>query len=384
MPEGVKYVCRVKKINVQYKQRKGIHSMEMTMRWYGSKFDTVTLKQIRQTAYVTGVITMLYDKQPDELWLQEEIHALKEEVEAAGLHISGIESVNVSDAIKTGSADRDRDIDNYIKSLENLGREGIHMVCYNFMPVFDWTRTELARRRPDGSTVLAYTQEAVDAIDPEKMFDSIKGDMNGSVMPGWEPERMAHIKELFGLYQDIDAEQLFRNLVYFLKAIMPVCDQYDINMAIHPDDPAWSVFGLPRIITCRENIERMLKEVDNPHNGITLCTGSLGTNLKNDLPGIIRSIPGRIHFAHVRNLKFNSPTNFEEAAHLSSDGTFDMYEIVRALYETGFTGPIRPDHGRMIWDEVAMPGYGLYDRALGAAYICGLWEAIDKAHKSAC
>lgn len=165
---------------------------------------------------------------------------------------------------------------------------------------------------------------------------------------------------------------------------MPVCDQYNINMAIHPDDPAWSVFGLPRIITCRENIERMLKEVDNPHNGITLCTGSLGTNLKNDLPGIIRSIPGRIHFAHVRNLKFNSPTNFEEAAHLSSDGTFDMYEIVRALYETGFTGPIRPDHGRMIWDEVAMPGYGLYDRALGAAYICGLWEAIDKAHKSAC
>lgn len=158
--------------------------MEMTMRWYGSKFDTVTLKQIRQTAYVTGVITMLYDKQPGELWPQDEIHALKQEVEAAGLHISGIESVNVSDAIKTGSKDRDKDIDTYIKSLENLGKEDIHLVCYNFMPVFDWTRTELARRRPDGSTVLAYTQEAVDAIHPEDMFNSIKDSMNGSVMPG--------------------------------------------------------------------------------------------------------------------------------------------------------------------------------------------------------
>ena len=353
--------------------------MEMTMRWYTKNYDTVTLEQIRQTAYVKGVITMLYDKQPGDLWTQEEIHALKEEVEAAGLHISGIESVNVSDAIKTGSKDRDKDIDTYIKCLENLGKEDIHTVCYNFMPVFDWTRTALARVRPDGSTVLAYTQEAVDAIKPEEMFDSIKGNMNGSVMPGWEPERMAHVKELFELYKDVDENKLFDNLVYFLNAIMPVCDKYNINMAIHPDDPAWSVFGLPRIITNKANIQKMLKAVDNPHNGVTLCTGSLGTNLSNDLPDLIRSIPGRIHFAHVRNLFFHSPTNFEESAHLSTDGTFDMYEIVKALYDIGFDGPIRPDHGRMIWGEKAMPGYGLYDRALGAAYICGLWESIEKA-----
>lgn len=359
--------------------RKGIMTMEMTMRWYGSKFDTVTLRQIRQTAYVTGVITTLYDKQPGDLWTQEEIHALKEEVEAAGLHISGIESVNVSDAIKTGGPDRDKDIATYIQCLENLGKEDIHLVCYNFMPVFDWTRSELARVRPDGSTVLAYTQEAIDAIDPENMFNSIKDSMNGTVMPGWEPERMAHIKELFEMYKDIDEEKLFENLVYFLKAIMPVCNQYDIKMAIHPDDPAWSVFGLPRIVTGKEKLVRMMKAVDDVHNGVTLCTGSLGTNLENDLPDIIRALPGRIHFGHVRNLKFLSPTNFEEAAHLSTDGTFDMYEIVKALHDIGFDGPIRPDHGRMIWDEVAMPGYGLYDRALGAAYICGLWEAIEKA-----
>ena len=152
-------------------------------------------------------------------------------------------------------------------------------------------------------------------------------------------------------------------------------------MAIHPDDPAWPVFGLPRIIINQENIQRMMKMVDNPHNGVTFCSGSYGTNLKNDLPAMIRSLKGRIHFAHVRNLKFHSQQNFEEAAHLSSDGSFDMYEIVKALYEIGFNGPIRPDHGRMIWGEVAMPGYGLYDRALGATYINGLWEAIDKNAK---
>ena len=205
--------------------------------------------------------------------------------------------------------------------------------------------------------------------------------MNGTVMPGWEPERMARVKELFEMYADIDDEKLFANLVYFLEKIMPVCDKYDINMAIHPDDPAWSVFGLPRIIINKENITRLMKAVDNKHNGVTFCSGSYGTNLENNLPEMIRALEGRVHFAHVRNLYFHSPTNFEESAHLSSDGTFDMYEIMKALYETGFVGPIRPDHGRMIWNEVAMPGYGLYDRALGTQYLLGLWEAIDKSKK---
>ena len=373
--------------------------MEMTLRWYGSAFDTVTLRQIRQIPGVKGVITTLYQKAPGELWTREEIHTLKEEVEASGLKLSGIESVNISDDIKTAGPLRDEHIQAYIETLENLGKEDIHMVCYNFMPVFDWTRTELARVREDGSTVLAYNQEAVDRIDPERMFESIAGDMNGTVMPGWEPERMARVKELFDLYRDIDSEKLFENLKYFLEAVMPVCDKYDINMAIHPDDPAWSVFGLPRIITNMENISRMMKMVDNPHNGVTFCAGSYGTNPENDLPEMIRALRGRIHFAHVRNLRFNrfcredgsqvtswtgekipvGKPDFEEAQHLSSDGSFDMYEIVRALHDIGFEGPIRPDHGRMIWDEKGMPGYGLYDRALGAVYIQGLWEAIEKS-----
>lgn len=355
--------------------------MEMTLRWYGSKSDTVTLQQIRQIPGVTGVITTLYETAPGDLWSLEDIRAIKNEVNVSGLHISGIESVNIHDSIKIGSPDRDKYIDNYIKTLEHLGQEDIHLVCYNFMPVFDWTRTELARVRPDGSTVLAYNQKAVDSIDPIKMFDSISSDSNGFVLPGWEPERMAKVKELFEMYSGVDDEKLFSNLKYFLDAIMPVCDKYDINMAIHPDDPAWSVFGLPRIIISLPNLQRMMKMVDNPHNGVTFCAGSYGTNPDNNLPEMIRSLKGRVHFAHVRNLQHNYPGDFEEAAHLSSDGSFDMYEIMKALYDIGFSGPIRPDHGRMIWGEVAMPGYGLYDRALGATYLNGLWEAIVKGEK---
>ena len=355
--------------------------MNMTLRWFGSKFDSVTLSQIRQIPGVKGVITTLYDTVPGEEWNKDEIHALKKEVEDSGLKIMGIESVNVCDAIKVGASDRDKYIDNYIKTLTYLGEEDIHTVCYNFMPVFDWTRTELARLREDGSTVMAYTQEAVDKINPDDMFNSLKGDCNGFVLPGWEPERMAQVKELFELYKDVDANKLFDNLVYFLKAIMPVCDKYDINMAIHPDDPAWSVFGLSRIITNKDQMLKMLKAVDNVHNGITFCTGSYGTSLNNDIVDTIHALKGRIHFAHVRNLKFITPTNFEEAAHLSSDGDFDMYAIMKALYDIGFDGIIRPDHGRMIWGEKAMPGYGLYDRALGAMYLQGLWEAIDKNSK---
>lgn len=355
--------------------------MEMTLRWYGAAHDTVTLQQIRQIPGVTGVITTLYDTAPGDVWSRERIRAMKEEVESAGLHVSGIESVNVHESIKTGAQERETYIEQYCKTLEHLGKEDIHLVCYNFMPVFDWTRTELARMRSDGSTVLAYTQEAVDQLDPDRMFASIADDMNGTVMPGWEPERMERVRELFAMYRGIDDEALFANLKYFLEKIMPVCDAYDINMAIHPDDPAWSVFGLPRIIINKENILRMIRMVDNPHNGVTFCSGSYGTNLKNDLPDMIRALKGRIHFAHVRNLKFNSPTDFEEAAHVSNDGNFDMYEIMKALYEIGFHGPIRPDHGRMIWGEKAMPGYGLYDRALGAVYLNGLWEAIEKNDK---
>ena len=358
--------------------------MQMTLRWFGDKFDSVKLWQIRQIPGVTGVITTLYDIPAGDVWPIERIKALQKEVEDAGLEIAGIESVNIHDAIKIGNSEREKYIENYITTLDNLGKCGIKLVCYNFMPVFDWTRTDLAKMRPDGSTVLAYDQKVVDSIDPQKFFDQTNDSSNGFVMPGWEPERLSKVKELFEAYKDVDEETLFNNLVYFLKAIQPVCEKWGIKMAIHPDDPAWPVFGLPRIITSKEKILKVMKAVDVPFNGLTFCAGSFGSNPANDLPGIIRALPGRVHFAHVRNLHHFAPGLFEEAAHLSSDGSFDLYEIVRALYETGFDGPIRPDHGRAIWGEVSMPGYGLYDRALGAQYILGLWEAIDKSERRLC
>lgn len=352
--------------------------MKMAFRWFGTGHDTIKLEYIRQIPGVTGVFTTLYDKQAGELWEAERVKALKADAARVGLEISGIESVNIHDDIKIGSGERDKWIDHYIKTLEVLGKEGIDLVCYNFMPVFDWTRSELAKLRDDGSTVLAYDQEKVDLIDPEKLFEHMESKSGGFMLPGWEPERLSKIKGLFTRYKDVDDAKLFDNLVYFLKAIMPVCEKYDIKMAIHPDDPAWPVFGLPRIITNKENLLKMMKAVDKKQNGVTLCTGSLGSNPGNNLVDVIHALKGRIHFAHIRNLKHHAPGIFEEAAHLSTDGSMDMFAIVKAFWDSGFDGVIRPDHGRAIWDEKSMPGYGLYDRALGIAYLNGLWEACAK------
>ncbi|MDR2951857.1 MAG: mannonate dehydratase, partial [Treponema sp.] len=297
----------------------------------------------------------------------------------AGLAILGIESVNIHDAIKTGSAERDKYIEKYINTLKALAEADIRLICYNFMAVFDWTRTDLAKPRNDGASVMAYDQKFIDEITPDNMFDVISAKARGHTLPGWEPERMAKVRELFTLYKDIDNETLFANLVYFLKAIMPACGRYGINMAIHPDDPAWPVFGLPRVVKNKEDLLRLIKAVDDPHNGVTLCTGSLGSDPANNIPDIIRSLKGRIHFAHVRNVRHNGLRDFEESAHLSSDGSLDMYAVMKALYDIGFDGPLRPDHGRNIWDEASMPGYGLYDRAIGLAYLSGLLEAIQKS-----
>lgn len=355
--------------------------MKMTLRWFGREHDTVTLRQIRQVPGCVGVITTLYDTKPGEVWSREAIRAMKEEIEAEGLELSGIEALNVHDDIKIGLSTRDKYISNYIETLENLGKEGIDLVCYNFMPVFDWTRSNLAKERPDGSKVFSYDQEIIDKIEPDEMFEEMEAHSSGFALPGWEPERLAKVKELFEMYEAVDEEKLFKNLVYFLNEIMPTCKKYGIKMAIHMDDPAWSVFNLPRIINNKENIQRLLDEVPVMNNGLTLCTGSLGSNPDNDIPDMIRSFKGRIHFGHIRNLIHLAPGKFDEAAHLSSDGSLDMFEIMKAFYDIGMTGPIRPDHGRMIWGEEAMPGYGLYDRALGATYLNGLWEAIEKSNK---
>ena len=356
--------------------------MDMTLRWFGEGVDSVSLEQIRQIPGVKGVITTLYDIPAGEAWPMERILQMKEYVESKGLKVMGIESVNIHDAIKVGAPEREQYIANYITTLERLGQADIHIVCYNFMPVFDWTRSDLAKVRPDGSTVLAYDQKEIDRIDPENMFESMGEKSNGFELPGWEPERMARIKELFEMYRDVDADRLFDNLVYFLKAIQPVCEKYDIRMAIHPDDPAWPVFGLARIMTSKEQLLKLMKAVDAPFNGVTLCTGSLGCSAKNDVVRMAGKYAamGRIHFAHLRNVAVLD-NGFEERAHLSSCGSLDMFGIVKALVDNGFDGYVRPDHGRMIWGETGRAGYGLYDRALGATYLNGLFEAVEKMSK---
>lgn len=357
--------------------------MQMTLRWYGSNNDSISLKQIRQIPGVTGVISALHDIPVGEVWPYEEILHLKEEVEAENLSLAGIESINIHEDIKLGAATRDKWIDHYKKSLENVAKAGIHLVCYNFMPIFDWTRTDLALPLGDGSTALSYDEHVVGDIDPNDMFDRMEKESGGFILPGWEPNRKDEIKTLFEKYKNVTAEDLFENYTYFINAIMPTCEQFQIKMAVHPDDPAWPVFGLPRIVTSEEALIRIASMHPSLYHGFTLCTGSLGSNIKNNLPQIIRNpqIANRIHFAHLRNIKFEAPGVFHESAHLSSDGDFDMYEIVKALIESGFDGVIRPDHGRMIWDEEARPGYGLYDRALGAIYLEGLWEAIVKCKR---
>lgn len=343
--------------------------MKMTFRWYG-KDDPVTLEKIRQIPGVTGIVSAIYDIPVGEAWSYERILELKREVEAAGLELSVIESVPVHEDIKLGSGNRDLYIENYCTTLRNLAKAGIDCVCYNFMPVFDWTRSDLAYQLPDGSNALIYNDETVQNMNP------LTGDLS---LPGWDASYTKDdMRALLEQYRHVSEEDLWANLKYFLDRVIKVAEEVRVKMAIHPDDPPWSIFGLPRIITNKDNIQRFLKLYDSPYNGLTLCSGSLGVSPENDIPDLIRSFPGRIHFAHVRNVKITGAHCFEEAAHKSDCGSLDIVEIMKAYYETGFDGYVRPDHGRMIWGETGRPGYGLYDRALGAVYINGIWETLEK------
>ena len=352
--------------------------MQMTFRWFGSEKDTVTLEQIRQIPNVVGVVPALHNLPVGEAWELDDIMKMKSEIEKAGLTMECIESVNVHEDIKIGLPTRDKYIENYKTSIRNLAKAGVKVICYNFMPVFDWTRTDLAMNMGDGATCLSYDGVQIEGKSPEQMFKDIDDNSNGYAMPGWETERMPEIKELFEKYKGVTSDDLWNNLKYFLDAIMPVCEECDVKMAIHPDDPPWDIFGLPRIIKDRESLKKLLELVPSKYNGLTFCTGSLGASSKNDLPAMIREFGDRIYFAHLRNVNVVD-NHFNETAHESNTGSLDMYEIVKALQDVGFDGYIRPDHGRMIWGEVARPGYGLYDRALGVAYLNGLWEAVKKS-----
>jgi len=352
----------------------------MTFRWYGEGNDTVTLKQIRQIPGVEGIVWMLHDVPAGEVWPMDKIRRYKKLAEDYGFHIEVVESVNVHEDIKMGLPSRDQYIENYIQTIRNLAEAGVKVICYNFMPVFDWMRTDLFKEMEDGSTALFFEKARIDSMDYRELIRKI-AEIPDFTMPGWEPERLKKAGPVIEAYQSITEEDLFRNLEYFLKAVVPVAEACGIRMAIHPDDPPWSVFGLPRIITNRDNIRRVLDMVDSPSNGVTLCSGSLGANPANDIPAMIREFAGRIPFAHIRNVRVYENGDFIETSHRSGDGSVDIAEVVRAYHETGFTGYVRPDHGRHIWDEKCRPGYGLYDRALGIMYLWGVWDALERVKK---
>lgn len=346
--------------------------MKMTFRWYGLD-DAVSLENIRQIPNMTGVVTAIYSVPVGEVWPEDEIIRLKEECAKNNLEMEVIESVPVHEDIKLRRNDYVRYIENFKENIRLLAKHGVKCICYNFMPVFDWTRSQLDHRLEDGSTALVYYKEDVSKLDPTKL-----------TLPGWDASySVEEVKTLIEDYQALGEEGLWENLKLFIEEVLPVAVECDVNMAIHPDDPPWPIFGIPRIITSEENLDRFLKLFDDPHHGLTLCSGSLGCTTKNNIPQIIRRFgkEGRIHFAHIRNVKILEDGSFEESAHYSKCGSLDIYEILKAYYEVGFKGYIRPDHGRMIWGETGKAGYGLYDRALGAMYMAGIIEALEKGER---
>ncbi len=346
--------------------------MQMTFRWFGEG-DRVPLEYIRQIPSVKGIVSALYDIPVGDAWPMEKIAALKARVEAAGLALSVIESIPVHEDIKLGRPSRDRYIENYRSSIRAMGRLGIPVLCYNFMPVFDWTRTDLAVKNPDGSTCLCYDHATIDSID-------IRADRLD--LPGWATAyAREELAALLDAYAGMDTGMLWKNLEYFLRAVVPVAAESGVRMAIHPDDPPWPIFGLPRIIKGEEDLDRLVKTVDNPANGITFCTGSLGPDRGMDLVRTIGKYArmGRVHFVHLRNIRRFGERSFCETAHTTESGDIDVYAVMKELAASDYKGMMRPDHGRMIWGEEGRPGYGLYDRALGAMYLWGLWEGIQKS-----
>ena len=342
--------------------------MRMTWRWFGDA-DSVKLAQIAQIPGVKGIVGTLEDIPVGAVWSVERIAALKAQVEAAGFTLDVIESIPVAEAIKRGLPERDALIDAYCESVTNMGRAGVKVLCYNFMPLFDWMRTEMIYHLPDNSVVTKYVHAEIDGYLERGLETRV------AWARGFTKEEL---HAALADYAEIDDDVLFDHLVYFLRRVIPAAEAAGVYLAIHPDDPPWSIFGLPRIVRDAESIGRLLDAVDSPHNGLTFCTGSLGTLASNDLPAMVKQFADRINFVHLRNVQRTGEHDFYEVAHPSACGSVDLKAVMQALVEIGYAGPLRPDHGRRIWDEaVPRTGYGLYDRALGALYLQGLWEGLQ-------
>ena len=385
--------------------------MEKTWRWFGKK-DKITLPMLRQIG-VEGIVTALHDVPNGEIWTVEAINDLKSYIESYGLRWSVVESLPVCEAIKYAGAEREQLIENYKISLANLGKCGIKTVCYNFMPVIDWIRTDLQHPWPDGTSSLYYdrirfayfdirileregagkdyTEEELQKVaeldkviteaEKDALIDTIivktQGFVNGNIKEG-DKNPVSIFKRLLALYKDINRDALRENMRYFLSAIMPVCEEYGVNMCVHPDDPPFQVLGLPRIVTNENDIEWFLNAVNNPHNGLTFCAGSLSAGEHNDTRELAKKFAKRTHFVHLRSTAAMQGGNFIESSHLTGRG--HLIDLIR-IFENENPGlPMRVDHGRMMLgdeDKGYNPGYSFHGRMLALAQVEGMMAVVD-------
>ena len=383
--------------------------MEKTWRWFGPD-DRITLGMLRQIG-VEGIVTSLHHIANGDVWTYDEVMKMKLFIESHGLRWSVVESLPVSEAIKYGGDDRDRLIANYIESLANLGKAGVKTVCYNFMPVLDWARTDLDYPNPDGTTNLYFNRaefayfdifilkregaqadydeatllrvdelrQKMDADSERRLVENIivktQGFVNGNISEN-DLDPVARFRELLDLYKGIDADALRANMKYFLEAIMPVCREYDINMCVHPDDPPLQILGLPRIVTCDADIKAFLDAVPDPHNGLTFCAGSLSAGAHNDVVSLARKYASRTHFVHARICNVLPGGDFKEASHLDPR----LVEVVR-IFERERPGvPMRVDHAPLMLGDGEMgynAGYSFHGRMLALGMVSGMMAAIN-------
>ena len=386
--------------------------MEKTWRWFGKK-DKITLSMLRQIG-VEGIVTALHDIPNGEIWPYEAVVEMRDYIAAAGLRWSVVESLPVSESIKYGGPDRDRLIENYIVSLANLGKAGVKTVCYNFMPVLDWARTDLEHPNPDGTSSLYFDRadfayfdccilkregaeadygadimeqvERKKAVmtpeDDHKLVENIiiktQGFVNGNIKE--DDEKPVEIfRELLGLYKGIDRDALRENMRYFLSAVMPVCEQYGVDMCVHPDDPPLQILGLPRIVTCDEDIAWFLNAVDNPHNGLTFCAGSLSAGAHNNVPELARKYASRTKFVHLRSTDVLPGGNFKEASHLAVRA--GIIDLVRTFQKENPSLPMRVDHAPLMLGDEKMgynAGYSFHGRMLALGQMEGVMAVVDR------
>ena len=385
--------------------------MEKTWRWFGKK-DKITLSMLRQIG-VEGIVTALHEVPNGEIWTVEAINDLKQYIESYGMRWSVVESLPVCEAIKYAGPERDQLIENYKVSLANLGKCGVKTVCYNFMPVIDWVRTDLQHPWADGSSSLYYdrvrfayfdtrilrregaekdyTEEELRKVaeldkviteaEKDELIDAIivktQGFVNGNIREG-DKNPVAIFKRLLSLYDGIDRDALRENMRYFLSAVMSVCEEYGVNMCVHPDDPPFQILGLPRIVTNEEDIDWFLRAVDNPHNGLTFCAGSLSAGEHNDTRELARKFAKRTHFVHLRSTAAMPGGNFIESSHLSGRG--HLIDLIRIFEQERPGLPMRVDHGRMMLgdeDKGYNPGYSFHGRMLALAQVEGMMAVVE-------